>query len=211
VGGAFGLHDRYSIMAADHDWCQKTPGTAFVATEGLKTRTDRPDFTHFDGPSHYLLGDRIYNASLNIDAGSDMASPLYPLRGPAGVPYKIGDTTMKIPAGAALDFAAIVLAAPRGATLIIAAGVVTVTRTSHAIDTEAAAAIDDLDTINGGVNGQMLFIRPASSARDIVVRHNIGNIILAGAANKTLLTNNGLLLLDWDSTIARWVEPGSLG
>jgi hypothetical protein len=61
-------------------------------------------------------------------------------------------------------------------TLTIASGAISVTRSSHFIDTEGAAATDDLDTINGGTDGDVLELYIVSSARTVNLRHNIGNI-----------------------------------
>ena len=38
-------------------------------------------------------------------------------------------------------------------------------------DTESAASTDDLDNVTGGVDGDVLFLRQANSARDITVKH----------------------------------------
>ena len=62
----------------------------------------------------------------------------------------------------------------------ISAGAVTVYADWHYIDTEGAAATDDLDTINGGYDGYMLVLRAASSSRDVVVKDGTGNIRLNG-------------------------------
>lgn len=51
--------------------------------------------------------------------------------------------------------------------LTIAAGVVTRTQVYHSIDTEAAAATDDLDTINGGTEADLLITRQDNDARNI--------------------------------------------
>lgn len=67
-----------------------------------------------------------------------------------------------------------------GGELTIAAGVVTATHNRHTIDTEADAATDDLDTINGGNEGQMLILSSASSARDPTLKDGTGNLVLAG-------------------------------
>lgn len=50
------------------------------------------------------------------------------------------------------------------------------------VDTEAAAATDDLDTINGtGVrNGQVIVLQAANSARTVVAKDGTGNLRLAG-------------------------------
>jgi len=66
------------------------------------------------------------------------------------------------------------------AELTIAAGVVTRTQSNHTIDTQADAATDDLDTILGGINGDLLIIRAANSSRTVVVKDGTGNIQLAG-------------------------------
>ena len=47
--------------------------------------------------------------------------------------------------------------------LTISSGAVTVTGVSHTIDTESDAAADDLVTINGGADGQILTIRTENS------------------------------------------------
>lgn len=71
-------------------------------------------------------------------------------------------------------------------TLTIATGAVTATQSNHSIDTEAAAATDDLVTINGGSEGDLLWIRAEDNARDVVVKHGTGNIYLDGRVDRTL-------------------------
>lgn len=73
-----------------------------------------------------------------------------------------------------------------GATVTIASGAITATRSSMIVDTEGGAASDDLDTINGGTDGDILEIVSANSARDVTVKHATGNIRLNGAADKAL-------------------------
>jgi hypothetical protein len=62
----------------------------------------------------------------------------------------------------------------------IAAGAVTVHLDWHTIDTEANAASDDLDTINGGFDGAMVTFRASDSARDVVFKDSTGNMKLNG-------------------------------
>jgi hypothetical protein len=93
-----------------------------------------------------------------------------------------------------------------GATLTIASGAITVTHSRHVVDTEGAAASDDLDTINGGTDGQVLFLTIASGARDVVVRHNVGNILTATGANITMGTTSSTLMLQLQSSFWREVE-----
>lgn len=64
-------------------------------------------------------------------------------------------------------------------TLTISGGVVTVGSLSYYnIATEASAATDDLDTINGGVDGQILILKSVSATRDVNITE-VGNIRLS--------------------------------
>jgi len=60
--------------------------------------------------------------------------------------------------------------------LTIATGAVTMTQTYHSIDTESDAASDDLDTISGGTEGDIIVIRANNSLRSVVVKDGTGNI-----------------------------------
>ena len=62
----------------------------------------------------------------------------------------------------------------------IATGVITVTSSHCKVDTEAAAATDDLDTINGGTDGDILYLRTVSSSRDVTCKDGTGNLRLEG-------------------------------
>lgn len=66
------------------------------------------------------------------------------------------------------------------APLTIASGEVTITKSSHTIDTEGAGPTDDLETIEGGINGAILSISPTSGARTVVVKDGVGNINCEG-------------------------------
>ena len=87
--------------------------------------------------------------------------------------------------------------------LTISAGVITVTQNYHSVDTEADAASDDLDTINGLNVGAILVIVPDNGARTIVAKDGTGNLILAG--DFTMATNRDTLTL-LRSTPTRWIE-----
>jgi hypothetical protein len=85
----------------------------------------------------------------------------------------------------------------------IATGAVTVTNALDiAVDTEASAASDDLDTINGTVNGQVVILRAVSSARTVVVKDGTGNLKLAGDfsldnnEDRIVLRSNGTNLFE---------------
>ena len=62
------------------------------------------------------------------------------------------------------------------------------------VDTEGAAATDNLSTISGGSDGQLLYLIAANAARVITVKHNVGNIKLWGGADVTLAADKVLKL-----------------
>ena len=63
--------------------------------------------------------------------------------------------------------------------LTISSDAITVTHTNHRIDTEGAAATDDLQTINGGKDGDILVLSTVSSSRDVTIITG-GNIFAPG-------------------------------
>jgi hypothetical protein len=65
-------------------------------------------------------------------------------------------------------------------TLTIAAGVITAFHEYHAVDTEGAAATDDLDTISGGQPFQRITLTASNDARSVVLKDGTGNLQLAG-------------------------------
>lgn len=91
--------------------------------------------------------------------------------------------------------------------LTISSGEVTITQAFHKIDTESDASTDDLETINGGLDGSLLFLRSANSARTVVVKDMAGNINLAGG-DFSLTATNDVLMLMYDGSISRWLEVG---
>lgn len=65
-------------------------------------------------------------------------------------------------------------------TLTIVAGVITRTQRRHKIDTELQASTDDLDTIDGGADGDELILRAVHDGRTVVVKNGTGNIAMSG-------------------------------
>jgi len=86
----------------------------------------------------------------------------------------------------------------------IASGAITALADWHWVDTEADAASDDLDTINGGYEGRVLRIFAADSARTVVVKDGTGNIRLP--ADRSLTANTDTITLLFRS--GSWVEVG---
>jgi parallel beta-helix repeat protein len=90
-------------------------------------------------------------------------------------------------------------------TATIATGAVTVNSGVRlaTIDTEGAAASDDLDTITyAGVVGDLLRVRAANNARTVVVKDGTGNMRLSG--DFSLDNGEDSILLQWDGT--NWAE-----
>lgn len=90
------------------------------------------------------------------------------------------------------------------AELTIASGVVAATRSFHTIDTESDGASDDLDTINGGTDGDILVIRAVHTDRTVVAKDGTGNLYLEGDC--TLDSSSDTLTLIYDGDLAKWVE-----
>jgi hypothetical protein len=101
-------------------------------------------------------------------------------------------------------------------TSTISSGAITAARGIIRVDTEAAAATDDLDTINfsGSIGCRMLFIRPSDSARTIVIRHNgggTGNIRTFDGNSITLDDTYKYAFLLWDTLTSLWNAIGGSG
>lgn len=97
------------------------------------------------------------------------------------------------------------------ASLTIAAGVIAVTNvgSSYSIDTEGASASDDLDTINGGADGDILYLRNTNDARNVVLKHATGNIWNPNLTNTTLDVTTDLVCLMYSSVLGYWVIQSS--
>lgn len=94
--------------------------------------------------------------------------------------------------------------------LTITAGTITLTNnsSSYVLDTEGSAASDDLDTINGGQDGQIIYIRSANSSRDITLT-TAGNILPMGNSSNLINTTDIIIGLRYDSALAKWVAISS--
>lgn len=90
----------------------------------------------------------------------------------------------------------------KGVDKVISAGVISISQAYHRVDTEAAAASDDLDTINGGSTGDILILQSLNDARDVTLTA-AGNIKMSGGSF-TLSTSNHTVQLLFDGT--NWVE-----
>jgi len=100
--------------------------------------------------------------------------------------------------------------------LTISAGVITLTNnsSSYALDTEGAASSDDLDTINGGQDGQIIFLRNTDNARNVVLKHGTGNIFNPQNNNSTnrnitLDLTSDFVSLKYSSVLGYWIVISS--
>ncbi len=73
------------------------------------------------------------------------------------------------------------------------------------IDTYDEQATGDLETINGGTEGDILVIRAAVGIRTIVVKHNADNVFLRGAGDVNLDDLNKFMLLFYSPT-GKWFQ-----
>lgn len=96
----------------------------------------------------------------------------------------------------------------RPTTLTIAGGTITRTRAHHRVDTEGAAATDDLTRIDGRRSGidDLLMLAAVHTDRTVVVKHGQGNINLAGGADFALDTTAQRILLIYDQESDTWNE-----
>jgi hypothetical protein len=92
-------------------------------------------------------------------------------------------------------------------TLTIDSGVVAITNISanYIIDTESAAATDDLDTINGGVDGEKIIIGIANDARNVILKHNTGNIFNPNTKDIELDLTTDKVELVYNEAASLWI------
>ena len=85
--------------------------------------------------------------------------------------------------------------------ITISGGVIDVTQSYHTIETEGAAATDDINTINAETleDNTILILRATSSTRTVVLKDDVDNLRLAGDCTLdhsrdtiTLIGNGGL-------------------
>jgi hypothetical protein len=91
-------------------------------------------------------------------------------------------------------------------TLYVSSGAISANQSIHLVDTEAAAATDDLVTINGYDTGQVLLIRSANSARTVVIKET-GNIS-CGGSDVTLDNTDKYIIFLYDAALSKWVIAG---
>ena len=94
-----------------------------------------------------------------------------------------------------LNFLKANIALETAVELTIATGAVTKTKAHHTIDTEANAATDDLTTILGGAEGEVIFIRAEDAARVVTVKNGATADLIACGTDIVLSTTEYLVLM----------------
>lgn len=91
------------------------------------------------------------------------------------------------------------------ASKTIASGAITITQAGRVVvDTESAAATDDLDTISGGEDGDVIIVFGTSAARVVTVKDGTGNLRTAGDIALDNPLDNITLLYSGAGTV--WIE-----
>lgn len=87
-------------------------------------------------------------------------------------------------------------------TLTIASGIVTTTGWGwYKVDTEGAAATDDLDKLVGVPEGEMVILRLANAARQVVLRHGTFLKLADGLDFELLTIYDSIVLKSWGSDV----------
>ncbi|MDW3192695.1 MAG: hypothetical protein R8G66_10020 [Cytophagales bacterium] len=101
------------------------------------------------------------------------------------------------------------LAFPQGTTVNInGSGAVSVDNSHHILDTYQSAASSDLRNINFAgdpVDGAIIYLRTLNGARDVVIKHNDGNIRVNDGGDLTLNTTQKIAMLMYMLNLDRWV------
>lgn len=70
-----------------------------------------------------------------------------------------------------------------------------------------APTATSLDTINGGIDGMLLTVKLDSSASiSVTLKHDTGNLLLDGSADRTIDAQGDRVLLQYDGDISKWIQ-----
>ena len=127
----------------------------------------------------------------------------------SGIAVTIGHTTSETTIAENLSINGLVkrIGFAYGGGSAIASGVLQTIKTNalfQYVDTESAASSDNLDTINGGYEGQIAIFLPGSGSRTVVFRHGTGNIYLNAGTNFSLDAADDRIMLYYQG--AKWLE-----
>ncbi|KKM10168.1 hypothetical protein LCGC14_1722110 [marine sediment metagenome] len=99
---------------------------------------------------------------------------------------------------------------PYAGLLTVAAGVIAVTGSFHSVAPESGGS-DQVDTINGGIDGMVSLLRPDTDAQVIDLMHGTGNIEVQGEDDIRLDNTEHVAWLVYDGTLGKWLvsNPGT--
>lgn len=92
--------------------------------------------------------------------------------------------------------------------LTISSGTITVSKSHHTVDTEGDSGTDDLVSIGGGVDGQVLVLHTESDTRSVVVKAT-GNIATPGGTDFSLDKTQDTIMLMYVSALSKWITLSS--
>ena len=196
------------------------PNSYWGLTTGTSTGyvlTANPSISSYNNTQSFTFQAHIQNgaaATIAISGLSALNLKKYTGQG-TKVALQVGDLQATQRYNALCDGIDIVILNPRSLplnvgtapTLTIATGVVTATNvgSSYILDTEGASATDDLDTINGGNDGMIINIRNVADARNVILKHNTGNIYNPRGYDITLDVATDNVVLIYSSVNSKWI------
>jgi hypothetical protein len=187
----------YGIEASEVDKLIVCPGAFFDYGGQRTTTTDTREILINADTSNFVISGAIFGRNnsrirylIEVDDGASngviegcVFQSVSATTSNAAAIYKSAATNVQIYNNATISTVPLIYPlTPTSYT--IAAGVITIENSQYprlyTIDTEGAAATDDLDTINGGFEAQIIVLADVNSARDITVKDGTGNLKLAG-------------------------------
>ena len=92
-----------------------------------------------------------------------------------------------------------------GTEYTIASGAITITKPGRVyIDTEGDGAADDLNTINGGSDGWLIFVQAADDARTVTMKNGVDNFAIGSDRVLDNLADIGIFL--YDGRTSKWIR-----
>lgn len=147
------------------------------------------------------------STQFSVDCGSREVSISAPLNG-----LTVANNTLGSFLGAKVVRAprlAVRLATDAPSRSVIASGAIPCPTNGFAlVDTEGNAVSDDLDTVTATdlVGGEILILRSYTSPRDVVLKHNTGNLWLKGGIDRTLGQATDIAVFIYDAGNVKWIE-----
>lgn len=90
--------------------------------------------------------------------------------------------------------------------LTINSGEILPVSSDHKLDTEGDAVADDLTTITGGQDGQLLTLTAEDISRVVTIRHGVGNIFIADGNDISLTTEKQFVQLRFNAETNLWED-----